>query len=69
VLRKNGGSFVLALPLPVTTRSCSAPTICTAPKHHSPSETTVADGAIERAANTATCSCVNGCWRRHRNCG
>jgi hypothetical protein len=38
----------------VTTRSCVAPTVYTAPKHHSPSETTVADGAIERSTNTDT---------------
>ncbi len=47
----NCGSRVLALPPPVTTRSWSAPTTCTAPKHRRPSEITVADGAIERAEN------------------
>ena len=48
----NCGSFTLALPPPVTWRSCSAPTMVVAPKHHSAPETgalaKTASGALER---------------------
>src|SRR5574337_1714035 len=65
----NCGSAMLALPPPVTMRSCSAPTKVAAPKHHSPSLTTLADGAIWLAANAAIASLVGGCWLRHTYSG
>ena len=34
-------------------------------KHHRPSETTVGGRASDSAANIATASLVNGCWRKH----
>ncbi len=53
----------------VTTRSCSAPTVRTAPKRRSPSEVVVADGAIERSANTDTASQGNCCRSKRTNGG
>jgi hypothetical protein len=65
----NWGNFTLSGPPPVTMRSCSAPMILTAPKHHNPSEITWAVGASELAANSATASVVNGCLAKHAYCG
>lgn len=55
----NYGRATLALPPPVTARSCSAPNKVAAAKHHNPSETTVAVGAMCLPAN-ATIACRVG---------
>src|SRR5262245_29652499 len=65
----NCGRATLALPPPVTMRSCPAPTKVAAAKHHDPSLTTVADGAMWLAANAAIACRVGGCWLKQAYSG